>query len=107
MSRQRSMRITVAVAILAAVFMMFMPIANLLSGNAPGSGPAMSTMSDCEMCPKSDVDMVMLNCAQALCGLPAMEASSPAPLAIAPVRYGAVFLSIPNGRHTIPPVSPG
>lgn len=103
MSRQRSMRVTVAVAILAAVLVIFMPVVNLFSGNAPGNGPAMSTMSDCEMCPKS----AMVNCAQALCGLPATEASGPAPFAVAPVRYGAVFMSIPNGRHTIPPVSPG
>lgn len=105
MSRQRNVRVTVAVAILAAVLVIFMPVANLFAGNAPGNGPAMSTMSDCEMCPKSD--MLMVNCAQALCGLSAMEASGPAPLAVAPVRYGAVFMSIPNGRHTIPPVSPG
>ncbi|MBK1866285.1 hypothetical protein [Taklimakanibacter albus] len=105
MSRQRSLRVTVAVAILAAVLMIFMPLANLFAGNTPGNGPEMSAMSDCGMCPKSD--MVMVNCAQAMCGLPAMEASGPAPLAIAPVRYSAVFMSIPDGRHTIPPVSPG
>ena len=105
MSRRRSTHVTVAVAILAAVLIMFMPVANLFSGNAPGNTPAMSTMSDCEMCPMSD--MVLLNCLQAMCGLPTMEASGPAPLAVAPVRYGAVFMSTPNGWHTIPPVSPG
>ena len=105
MSRQRSMRVTVAVAILAAVFMIFMPAANLFAGNVPGDSPGMSAMSDCGMCPKSDT--VMVNCAQAMCGLPALEASGSAPLAMAPVRYNAVFMSIPNGRHTIPPVSPG
>jgi hypothetical protein len=105
MSRHRILRVTVAVAILAALLMIFMPVANLFAGNARGNGPEMSAMDDCGMCPKSD--LVMVNCAQALCGLPALEASSPAPLAIAPVRYSAVFMSIPNGRHTIPPVSPG
>lgn len=105
MSRQRSMRVTVTVAILAAVLMIFTPVASLFAGNARGSAPEMSAMNDCGMCPTSD--MAMVNCAQAMCGLPAMEASGPAPLAIAPVRYRAVFMSIPNGRHTIPPVSPG
>lgn len=105
MSRQRSMRVTVAVAILAAALMIFMPFANLVSSGAPVNDAEMSAMSDCGICPKSD--MIMVNCAQAMCGLPAMEASGPAPLAAAPVRYSAVYMSIPNGRHTIPPVSPG
>jgi hypothetical protein len=104
MSRQRSMRVTVTVAILAAVLMIFVPFANLVSSGAPGNNAEMSAMSDCGMCPKSDIAMV--NCAQAMCGLPAMEASGPAPLAAAPVHHSAV-MSIPNGRHTIPPVSPG
>jgi hypothetical protein len=105
MSRQRSLRVTVAVAILAAVLLIFTPVVSLFAANASGDDPEISAMSDCGMCPKSD--MVMVNCAQAMCGLPALEASSPAPLAVAPVRYTAVFMSIPNGRHTIPPVSPG
>lgn len=105
MSRRRSMRVFMAVAILAAVLMIFMPFANLVSGGTSGNSAEMSAMSDCGTCPKSD--MVMVNCAQAMCGLPAIEASGPAPLAAAPVRYGAVFMNIPNGRHTIPPVSPG
>ena len=105
MNRQRSMRVFMAVAILSAVLMILAPFANLVSAAAPRSGQEISAMDDCGMCPTSDMPMV--NCAQTLCGLPALEAAGPAPLAIAPVRYGAVFMSIPLGHHTIPPVSPG
>lgn len=105
MSRQRSMRVFMAVAIVAAVLLIFAPFANLISAEVPRNGPEISAMDDCGMCPKSD--MVMVNCVQVSCGLPAMVASGPAPLALAPLRYDAVFMSIPRGLHMIPPVSPG
>jgi len=88
MSRQRSLRVTVAVAILAAVLMIFMPLANLFAGNTPGNGPEMSAMSDCGMCPKSD--MVMVNCAQAMCDY--RQWRLPAPL-LSPLRRCAIVPS--------------
>ncbi|MFZ5675378.1 MAG: hypothetical protein ACOZAM_20670 [Pseudomonadota bacterium] len=105
MNHRRSMRVFMAVAILAAVFMIFAPFANLVSADAARSGPEMSAMDGCGMCPKSD--MAMVNCAQVQCGLLALEASAAAPLALAPVRHVAAATRIPSGRHTIPPVSPG
>ncbi len=105
MSRQWSKRVFAAVAIVAAVVMIVLPLAGFLAMPGPPSEPRMSAMADCETCPGAA--MAMVNCAQAYCGLPAMEAGSPAAVASARPRYTPVRMSIPPGQHMIPPVSPG
>lgn len=105
MSLLRSLRSVSIVAIFAAVLMALLPLGGFISMSTAPNQAVASDMSDCGMCPRTD--MVMVNCAQALCGLPAMEATGLAGVTISPPLYAPARVAIPLGRHTIPPVSPG
>lgn len=106
MSLLRSFRGLSIVALLAAMLMALLPLGGFASMPMAQNEAATSQMPDCGMCPKA-ADMVMINCAQGLCGLPAVEAASLTTRTIDPVCYAPVLVAIPPGRYTIPPVSPG
>lgn len=106
MSLLRSLRGLSSIALVAAMLMALLPLGGFASMSMAQTETAASQMADCGMCLKT-ADMVMVNCAQGLCGLPAMEAAGLTAAPISPVRYASVRVAIPLGQHTIPPVSPG
>lgn len=105
MNRRLNKRVFAAVALLAAVLMLVLPLAGFVAIAGPANAPQMSALTDCDMCPRTMT--VMASCAQALCGLAAMETSRPAAGASAPVGFAPARIAIPLGQHTAPPVSPG
>jgi len=105
MSFLRSLRGLSIVAILAATLMALLPLAGIASMTMAQNQTTASQMSDCGTCPEPD--MVMVNCAQSVCGLAATEIAGLVALIFPPPRFAPVLVAIPSGRHTIPPVSPG
>lgn len=105
MSLLRSLRGVSIVAIVAAMLMALLPFAGIASMAMVQDQTTASQMSDCGACPEPD--MVMVNCAQTVCGLAATEMAALVALEITPPRFAPVLVAIPSGQHTIPPVSPG
>lgn len=105
MTLLRSLRSLSIVAILAALLMALLPAGGFASTSMAQNGAMAAEKSDCAMCPKAD--MVMVNCAQTLCGLTSTEPADVAAVIVGPTPYALVRVDIPLGRHTVPPVSPG